>query len=175
MMGTLSLCPSYAYSRRRVGTAHHVARKSTRDGSRYRSTHPDKSMQNYLSLLRNLAIGLALAVATLSANAGYSCWVVKVKKSEAGVQVFMRDHYHDALQRITQKNSTAKEQPQIKIAPSEFFELREGDVADLRGGAHDWCTITATTLENSFGIQIEAFSRPHGRPLSTFSEFVAAE
>jgi hypothetical protein len=50
--------------------------------------------------------------------------------------------------------------------------LREGDVAVIHQGVHDFCTLKVERRDNVLGLLVEARNRAHGLPPTDASEFV---
>lgn len=119
---------------------------------------------------------LALSVIALSTTAyshiTHPCWIESVSKSEGSVRVVLDERYRHALQAIRRAGAGTAEIRAPGAGLPAYFDLNDGDTASLRGGAHDWCSVTGSTRNGSLGVLIEARSRPHGLPLSTVTVFV---
>lgn len=118
-----------------------------------------------------LPVFIAAAYPT-DALAVHLCWIEKVEQSDSKLRIFLVERYRGATSRIERFSSSGSESESKPTGIAEYFELQAGDVAHLRVGAHDWCTVTANVQGEALGVQIEAYSRPNGSPLNRASKFL---
>lgn len=125
---------------------------------------------NYLSSKRLKGfIGGVIVSASFGAQA--LCWIDKIESSGDEVRVFLSEKYRSALWRIDRRGGGV-EGAREDSSVLEFFVLREGDVAHLRSGAHDWCQISGERRNDALGINVQALSQPHGFPSTSVTRFI---
>lgn len=124
------------------------------------------------SLLEFILLLLGCGVAPLSLAAPGLCWIEKIESMQDEVRVSLKEEYRFALWGI-ERLGGAEELVRPAPPSAPFFTLREGDRARLRAGNHDWCEIVGARRDGALGVEITAFNRQVGLPLSQITRFAS--
>ena len=110
-----------------------------------------------------------LAIVPSALMASHLCWIdTVVPRADALEVVFIASQ----SPRLFSLERYGKRLDLRDVDRSAPLVLREGDVAVIHQGAHDFCTLKVERRDNVVGLLVEARNRAHGLPPTNASEFV---
>jgi hypothetical protein len=137
----------------------------------------------WMRVLANLGTVLVLSWQSTDAAARDICWIERVKRTAAGVDVYFFD-----TRNVTVNTPTGKQQVYLAYpvnadrvrlygneTPVEAVPARLGDRLFSANTPHDSCGMTVVLKEGKIGLEASASMQMGGLPPSSVKKFIPAE
>lgn len=120
-------------------------------------------------IMKSGVLTIILAIVPSALMASHLCWIDMVVPRADGLEVMF---VASQAPRLFSLERSGKRLDLREADRSGPLVLREGDVAVIHQGAHDFCTLKVERRDGVVGLLVEARNRAHGLPPTDASEFV---
>jgi hypothetical protein len=112
---------------------------------------------------------IILAIMPSALMAKHLCWIDTLVPRAEGFEVIFVTSQSPRLFSLERSGKRLDLTEADRRAP---LVLREGDVAVIHQGSHDFCTLRVELRDDVLGLFVEARNRAHGLPPTDASEFL---